>query len=556
MAKHEGPIICESGIKSEKEVEEIVKKTKINKELEKLGYGLPYIGQSIGPMIKLNGEQYDRLLELYNYPERSPFAKTYFGAGQVPGLDVVPLPLHQMFNDVLNEDNKLYHTMSYAYNPNERIPASNLHKAKYLDNIHYDYLKAAKELLVLEYPELKALEIQRDVYKENNIKNPEALIDPSGDEVERANQINMNELFKSDATDDQVEELLNQTGSRIVDFYPTVNWYLIETLSGNRNTKNSFESSSLVKHVAYDSTLRLTSLNTNDPLINDLWGLDGNHGIDAEVAWPLSSNASEVIVAVIDSGIDPLHPDLSGVLWNNDDEIPNNGIDDDGNGYIDDTYGWDFTGEYDNIPQDGHGHGTHVAGTIAATRNNNEGIAGVANNVKIMGLRFLDKSGNGITSWAINALEYAVANGAVISNNSWGGGPYETPLYNAIAAAGNAGHLFVAAAGNSGNNSDTFPMYPAAYNLPNILSVAAIASNGNLAGFSNYGINSVDIAAPGVDILSTMSSESDACVSNPPCYTSWDGTSMAAPHVTGVAALMLGVNNGLTPSEIIQIIEI
>ena len=172
-----------------------------------------------------------------------------------------------------------------------------------------------------------------------------------------------------------------------------------------------------------------------------------------------------------------------------------------------------------------------------------------------MGLRFLDKSGNGITSWAINALEYAVANGAVISNNSWGGGTYETPLYNAIAAAGNAGHLFVAAAGNSGNNSDTFPMYPAAYNLPNILSVAAIASNGNLAGFSNYGINSVDIAAPGVDILSTMSSESDACVSNPPCYTSWDGTSMAAPHVTGVAALMLGVNNGLTPSEIIQIIE-
>ena len=194
--------------------------------------------------------------------------------------------------------------------------------------------------------------------------------------------------FQPDADDKDVQELLADTNSQIVDFYPTVNWYLIETLSGNRNTKNSFESSPLVKHAAYDSTLRLTSLNTNDPLINDLWGLDGNHGIDAEVAWPLSSNATEVIVAVIDSGIDPLHPDLSGVLWNNDDEIPNNGIDDDANGYIDDTYGWDFTGEYDNIPQDGHGHGTHVAGTIAATRNNNEGIAGVANNVKIMGLRF------------------------------------------------------------------------------------------------------------------------------------------------------------------------
>ena len=361
--------------------------------------------------------------------------------------------------------------------------------------------------------------------------------------------------FQPDAEVNEVQRLLTSTNSQIVDFYPTVNWYLIETLSGNTNAKTAFGESSIVKQVTYDSTLRLTSLDTNDPLINDLWGLDGNHGIDAEVAWPLSTNASEVVVAVIDSGIDPLHPDLDGVLWNNADEIPGNGIDDDANGYIDDTYGWDFTGEFDNTPQDGHGHGTHVAGTIAATRNNNEGVAGVANNVKIMGLRFLDKSGNGITSWAINALEYAVANGAVISNNSWGGGPYEAPLYNAISAAGSAGHLFVAAAGNSGNNSDTFPMYPAAYNLPNILSVAAISSNGNLAGFSNYGINSVDIAAPGVDILSTMSSESDACTTNPPCYTSWNGTSMAAPHATGVAALMLGVNNSLTPTEIIEIIE-
>ena len=274
--------------------------------------------------------------------------------------------------------------------------------------------------------------------------------------------------FSPSASQGQVQELLATTNTSIVDFYPTVNWYLIETPRGNINAARDFEASLIVDDVAYDQVIRLSSVNTNDPLINEVWGLDGNHGIDAEVAWPLSSNASEVIVAVIDSGIDPLHPDLSGVLWNNDDEIPNNGIDDDGNGYIDDTYGWDFTGEYDNIPQDGHGHGTHVAGTIAAIRNNNEGIAGVADNVKIMGLRFLDKSGNGITSWAINALEYAVANGAAISNNSWGGGPYETPLYNAIAAAGNAGHLFVAAAGNSGDNSDMYPMYPAAYNLPNI----------------------------------------------------------------------------------------
>ncbi|MGB1651761.1 MAG: S8 family peptidase, partial [Acidimicrobiales bacterium] len=362
--------------------------------------------------------------------------------------------------------------------------------------------------------------------------------------------------FKSDATDNQVEELLNQTGSRIVDFYPTVNWYLIETPRGNTSTQKIFGRSYIVESVAIDSVIRVNSVNTNDPLINDVWGLDSNHGIDASVAWPISQNASEVIVAVIDSGIDPNHPDLLDAIWINPGEIADNGIDDDNNGFIDDTYGWDFTGEYDNTPQDEHGHGTHVAGTIAATRNNAEGIAGVANNVKIMTLRFLDKQGNGITSWAINALEYAVANGAAISNNSWGGGPYETPLYNAIAQAGNTGHLFVAAAGNSGNNSDSYPMYPAAYNLPNILSVAAINSTGGLAGFSNYGINTVDIAAPGVNILSTMSGESENCPNPPiPCYVSWQGTSMAAPHAAGVAALMLGVNNGLTPEEIIQIMQ-
>ena len=142
-----------------------------------------------------------------------------------------------------------------------------------------------------------------------------------------------------------------------------------------------------------------------------------------------------------------------------------------------------FTGEYDNTPQDEHGHGTHVSGTIAAVRNNSEGIAGVANNVKIMPLRFLDKDGFGVTSWAISALEYAVANGAQISNNSWGGGGYEPALYSAIASAQQQNHLFVAAAGNSGQNSDINPMYPAAYDLSNIISVAAINSNGALAGF-------------------------------------------------------------------------
>ena len=148
-------------------------------------------------------------------------------------------------------------------------------------------------------------------------------------------------------------------------------------MGGNLNAERDFEESEIVDQVTLDSVVRLQSVNTNDPLIGDVWGLGGNHGIDAEVAWPLSANASEIIVAVIDTGIDPTHPDLSGAIWTNDDEIANNGIDDDNNGYVDDIYGWDFI-DNDNVPGDDHGHGTHVAGTIAATRNNNEGKIGRA----------------------------------------------------------------------------------------------------------------------------------------------------------------------------------
>ncbi len=360
--------------------------------------------------------------------------------------------------------------------------------------------------------------------------------------------------FTHNAPENDVQNLLNEINGSIVEHYPTSNWYLIETPMGALNAHDYLGASSMITEVAFDKTISLTTANTNDPLIGEVWGLNNIHGVDAETAWSVSSGADEVVVAVIDSGVDINHPDLSSIIWTNDNEIANNGIDDDSNGFIDDVNGWDFTSEYDNTPQDEHGHGTHVSGTISAIRNNSEGIAGVADNVKIMPLRFLDKDGFGVTSWAISALEYAVANGAQISNNSWGGGGYEPALYSAIAAAQQQNHLFVAAAGNSGQNSDINPMYPAAYDLSNIISVAAINSNGGLAGFSNYGVNSVDIAAPGVSILSTMSEDSAACSSSPPCYTSWDGTSMAAPHVAGVAALIFGLNNQLTPEDIITII--
>ena len=213
---------------------------------------------------------------------------------------------------------------------------------------------------------------------------------------------------------------------------------------------------------------------------------------------------------------------MASVIWQNQNEIPGNGIDDDANGYIDDVNGWDFAFN-DNSPEDGNGHGTHVAGTIAAIRNNSIGIAGVANNIKIMPLRFLDDSGNGYTNNAIAALNYAVANGAPISNNSWGGGGYSTSLYNAINAADQAGHTFVAAAGNSGQNIDSNPSYPAAYNATNIISVAAINSSGDLASF-NYGYNNVDIAAPGVSYF--HHSHIIRSVSGADRYASLNGTSL------------------------------
>jgi len=261
--------------------------------------------------------------------------------------------------------------------------------------------------------------------------------------------------------------------------------------------------------------------------INRKSGLAGAD-IRATQAWSISTGGAGCLVAVIDSGVQLNHPDLSGNIWRNPLELAD-GFDSDENGFIDDVYGWDFV-DNDNNPADENGHGTHVAGTIAAVSNNGTGIAGVAWNCKIMALRFLNANGSGTTSAAISALEYAVFNGARISNNSWGGGGYSSALRNTIEIAGKQyGHLFIAAAGNSGADSDRQPSYPAAYDLPNIISVAATDNRDRLANFSNYGVTSVDLGAPGVDIASTYINDR---------YVYMSGTSMAAPHVAGVAGLI------------------
>lgn len=285
----------------------------------------------------------------------------------------------------------------------------------------------------------------------------------------------------------------------------------------------------------------------NDTRFASLYGLHntGQTGgvadadIDAPEAWDLQTG-NNVVVAVIDTGADYNHADLAANIWSNTREVAGNRIDDDGNGYVDDIRGWDFANN-DNNPMDDNRHGTHVSGTIAAVGNNTLGVTGVNWRARIMPLKFLTATGAGSTANAIAAVNYAVRNGAKVINASWGGGAFSQALLNAITAANNAGVLFVTAAGNNGTNNDTTPSYPANYNVANIVAVAATDSADTRAGFSNFGPRTVHVAAPGVAILSTVLNNA---------YASLSGTSMASPHVAGVATLMLGANPTLTVSAL------
>lgn len=277
----------------------------------------------------------------------------------------------------------------------------------------------------------------------------------------------------------------------------------------------------------------------NDSYYSDLWGMET---IEAPAAWNVATGSKNIVVAVIDSGIDADHPDLAANMWINSDEIPNNGNDDDGNGYIDDYYGYDFANS-DGDPDDDHGHGSHCAGTIGAIGNNSIGVAGVAWSVSLMSVKALNQSGTGYTSSLISGIKYASDNGADVINASWGGYSASDALKSAIAAAD---LVFAAAAGNDGINNETFPMYPASYDLDNIIAVAAVGSDNSLASFSNYGSSSVDLAAPGVGILSAAPGGG---------YEYMNGTSMATPHVAGAAALYLSLNPSASPSSVIQALK-
>jgi subtilisin family serine protease len=272
----------------------------------------------------------------------------------------------------------------------------------------------------------------------------------------------------------------------------------------------------------------------NDPMFGDMWslGLSNSQGVNSGIGtprvWSFMTGSPDVTVAVVDTGIDASHPDLAPNMWTNTGEVGANGVDDDKNGLVDDSRGWDYVSN-DSDPNDENGHGTHVAGIIGAQGNNGVGVAGVSWDVNLMPLRVLDAAGSGWTNDVADAFAYAGRMGVKVVNASLAGPAFSQAVLDAIAASPNT--LFVVAAGNSSANVGTTPSYPCNYPLPNVMCVAATGTSNQLSSYSNYGSAAVDLAAPGDQILSTWPGAT---------YNLGSGTSSASPHVAGVAALLSG----------------
>ncbi|MBI1748626.1 MAG: S8 family serine peptidase [Acidobacteria bacterium] len=345
--------------------------------------------------------------------------------------------------------------------------------------------------------------------------------------------------FKSDASEAKISQLNGTIGGEIIDrFSGDPNLYHIkvpETLGVG--TAVSFYTNEDSVALAEPNIAYSTQVVPNDPSFSRQYALQK---IQAPGAWDTVVGDYGAVLADTDTGMDYNHADLAPNLWTNTGEICGNGIDDDGNGLVDDCFGWDFFNNNNN-PMDTVGHGSHTAGIMGAAGNNGIGIAGVVWNAQVMPLKI--GSGTSISNAAaIKAIDYAWSMGAWAINASWGGRGFSQLLKDAIDRAGSAGVLFIAAAGNNGTNNDTTPFYPANYNSPNVISVASTTSTDARASSSNYGARTVHLGAPGAAVFSTYRSGG---------YATMSGTSMAAPHVTGAVGLIWSYNPFL-PSDTIK----
>jgi subtilisin family serine protease len=367
-------------------------------------------------------------------------------------------------------------------------------------------------------------------------------------------------VFEKHASQGQRGAALAQAGARPKKAFPQIGAALVEV---DRNRPEAaVRALARHPHVSYvqPNHVYTTMAVPDDPSFGQLWGLEntGQTGgtvdadIDAATAWDATTGSADVVVGVTDTGVDFAHPDLAAQQWVNTGENcgssdpaavcaqRTDGVDNDADGLVDDWRGWDWVGN-DNDPFDDNSHGTHVAGTIGAVGDNATGVAGVSWDVRIMALKFLNAAGSGTTANAIAATLYAADHGASVVNNSWGGGPFDQALLDAVEYGAARGMLFVAAAGNSGLDIDASPSYPASYDSDAVVSVAATDHNDTVASFSNIGRASVDLGAPGVNIFSTTPNAT---------YGSKSGTSMATPHVSGAAALLAARFPGATPSTV------